>query len=91
MRKKLVIIIGFGGHTKVLLDILKKNLFKIIGFVEKKNIKSFYLNSHNIKTPNGKDYTRHLIGMFFYKYRKMNNRLKHSELKITNIRFWIRN
>jgi len=41
MRKKLVIIIGFGGHAKVLIDILKKNLFKIIGFVEKKNIKSF--------------------------------------------------
>ena len=50
---------------------------------------SNYLNSHNIKTPTGKDYTRHLIGMFFYKYRKMNNRLKHSELKLTNIRFWI--
>ena len=50
---------------------------------------SNYLNSHNIKTPTGKDYTRHLIGMFFYKYRKMNNRLKHSELKLPNIRFWI--
>ena len=50
---------------------------------------SNYLNSHNIKTPTGKDYTRHLIGMFFYKYRKMNNRLKHSELKLTNIRFWV--
>ena len=50
---------------------------------------SNYLNSQNIKTPTGKDYTRHLIGMFFYKYRKMNNRLKHSELKLTNIRFWI--
>ena len=46
---------------------------------------SNYLNYHNIKTPTGKDYTRHLIGMFFYKYRKMNNRLKHSELKLTNI------
>ena len=52
---------------------------------------SNYLNSHNIKTPTGKDYTRHLIGMFFYKYRKMNNRLKHSELKLTNIRFCVRN
>ena len=56
--------------------------------LENKEI-SNYLNSHNIKTPNGKDYTRHLIGMFFYKYRKMNNRLKHSELKLTNIRFCI--
>ena len=52
---------------------------------------SDYLNSHNIKTPNEKDYTRHLIGMYFYKLRKMNNRLKHSELKITNIGFWISN
>ena len=50
---------------------------------------SNYLDSQNIKTPTGKDYTRHLIGMFFYKYSKMNNRLKHSELKLTNIRFWI--
>ena len=41
MRKKLVIIIGFGGHAKVLLDILKKNLFKIIGFVEKKILNLF--------------------------------------------------
>jgi hypothetical protein len=52
---------------------------------------SNYLNSRNIKTPNGKDYTRHLIWMFFYKFRKMNNRLIHLELKITNIRFWIGN
>jgi len=42
---------------------------------------SNYLNSRNIKTSNVKDYTRHLIGMFFYRYRKINNRLKHSELK----------
>ena len=50
---------------------------------------SDYLNSHNIKTPTGKDYTRQLIGMYFYKSRKIKKRLKHSELKLTNIRFWI--
>ena len=50
---------------------------------------SDYLNSHNIKTPTGKDYTRQLIGMYFYKSRKIERRLKHSELKLTNIRFWI--
>ena len=49
---------------------------------------SNYLNSHKIKTPTGKDYTRQLIGMYFYKSRKINRRLKHSELKITNIQFW---
>ena len=50
---------------------------------------SDYLNSHDIKTPTGKNYTRHLIGMYFYKSRKIERRLKHSELKLTNIRFWI--
>ena len=50
---------------------------------------SNYLNSKNIKTPTGKDYTRQLIGMYFYKSRKIERRLKHSELKLTNIRFWI--
>ena len=50
---------------------------------------SHYLNLNNIKTPTGKDYTRHLIGMYFYKSRKINRRLKHSELKLTNIRFWV--
>ena len=50
---------------------------------------SNYLNSNNIKTPKGKDYTRHLIGMYFYKSRKIERRLKHSELKLTNIRFWV--
>ena len=49
---------------------------------------SNYLNSHKIKTPTGKDYTRQLIGMYFYKSRRINRRLKHSELKITNIQFW---
>ncbi len=49
---------------------------------------SNYLNSHKIKTPTGKDYTRQLIGMYFYKSRKINRRLKHSKLKITNIQFW---
>jgi hypothetical protein len=49
---------------------------------------SNYLNSNNIKTPTGKDYTRQLIGMYFYKSRKIKRRLKHSELKITNIQFW---
>jgi hypothetical protein len=49
---------------------------------------SKYLNLHNIKTPTDIDYTPKLIGMFFYKHRKMNQRLKHSELKLTNIRFW---
>ena len=52
---------------------------------------SNYLNSNKIKTPTGKDYTRQLIGMYFYKSRKINRRLKHSELKITNIQFWFPN
>ena len=50
---------------------------------------SEYLNSQNIKTPTGKEYTRQLIGMYFYKSRKIKRRLKHSELKLTNIRFWV--
>ena len=50
---------------------------------------SNYLNSQKIKTPTGKDYTRQLIGMYFYKSRKIERRLKHSELKLTNIRFWV--
>ena len=50
---------------------------------------SNYLNSNKIKTPTGKDYTRQLIGMYFYKSRKIERRLKHSELKLTNIRFWV--
>ena len=37
---------------------------------------SNYLNSHKIKTPTGKDYTRQLIGMYFYKSRKIERRLK---------------
>ena len=49
---------------------------------------STYLNSNNIKTLTGKEYTRQLIGMYFYKSRKIERRLKHSELKLTNIRFW---
>jgi len=49
---------------------------------------STYLNSNNIKTPTVKDYTRQLIGMYFYKSRKIERRLKHSQLKLTNIRFW---
>ena len=49
---------------------------------------SDYLNLNNIKTPTGKEYTRQLIGMYFYKSRKIERRLKHSELKLTNIRFW---
>ena len=48
---------------------------------------SNYLNSKNIKTTTGKDYTRQLIGMYFYKSRKIERRFKHSELKLTNIRF----
>ena len=51
---------------------------------------SKYLNLHNIKTPTGIDYTPKLIGMFFYKFRKTNNRLKHSELKLSNIRFFVK-
>tara|TARA_B100000767_G_C19269734_1_gene330849 strand:- start:183 stop:362 length:180 start_codon:yes stop_codon:yes gene_type:complete len=43
------------------------------------------------KTPTGKDYTRQLIGMYFYESRKIKRRLKHSELKLTNIRFWVSN
>ena len=50
---------------------------------------SHYLNLNNIKTPTGKDYTKHLIGMYFYKSRKIERRLKHSELKLTNIQFWV--
>jgi len=50
---------------------------------------SEYLNSQNIKTPTGKEYTRQLVGMYFYKSRKIKRRLKHSELKLTNIRFWV--
>ena len=48
---------------------------------------SEYLNSQNIKTPTGKDYTRHLIGMYFYKSRKIERKLRYSELKLTNIQF----
>ena len=50
---------------------------------------SNYLNSHKIKKLTGKDYSRQLIGMYFYKSRKIKRRLKHSELKLTNIRFWV--
>ncbi len=32
---------------------------------------SNYLNSNKIKTPTGKDYTRLLIEMYFYKSRKI--------------------
>jgi len=32
---------------------------------------SNHLNSRNIKTPTGKDYTKQLIGMYFYKSRKI--------------------
>jgi len=49
---------------------------------------SEYLNSQNIKTPTGKEYTRHSIGMYFYKSRKIERRLKHSELKLTDIKFF---
>ena len=49
---------------------------------------SEYLNSKNIKTPTGKEYTRQLIGMYFYKSRKIERRLKHSELKFTDIKFF---
>ena len=48
---------------------------------------SEYPNSQNIKTPTGKDYTRHLIGMYFYKSRKIERRLRLSKLKLTNIQF----
>ena len=49
---------------------------------------SNYLNSNNMKTPTGKDYTRQLIGMYFENLRKIERRLKHSKSKLTNIRFW---
>ena len=49
---------------------------------------SEYLNSKKIKTPTGKEYTRQLIGMYFYKSRKIERRLKHSELKFTDIKFF---
>ena len=51
---------------------------------------SDYLNSKNIKSPNGTEYSGNLIGSHFYKLKKRNNRLKHSELKLTNIRFWVK-
>ncbi len=47
-----------------------------------------YLNSQNIKTATGREHTRHSIGMYFYKSRKIKRRLKHSELKLSNIRFF---
>ena len=50
---------------------------------------SNYLNSHKMKTPTGKEYTQQLIGIYFYKSRKIDRRLKHSELKLTKIRFWV--
>ena len=34
-KKQLVIIIGLGGHSKVLLEILKQKSFKIIGYTDK--------------------------------------------------------
>ena len=43
---------------------------------------SNYLNSNNIKTTTGKEYTRQLIGMYFYKSRKIERRLQHSELNL---------
>jgi len=51
---------------------------------------SNHLNLHNIKTPTGINYTPKLIGMFLYKYRKMNKRFKHSELKLNNMKFWVK-
>ena len=48
---------------------------------------SNHLNSRNIKIPTEKDYTKQLIGMYFYKSRKIEKRFKHSELKLTNIFF----
>ena len=49
---------------------------------------SNYLNSKKIKTPSRKEYTQQLIGMYFYKSRKIDRRLKHSELKLTNHKMW---
>jgi hypothetical protein len=51
---------------------------------------SDYLNSKNIKSPKGTEYSRNLIGSHFYTLKKRNNRIKHSKLKLTNIRFWVR-
>ena len=51
---------------------------------------SKYLNLHKIKTPTEIEYTPKLIGMFFYKFRKYHNRLKHSELKLSNIRYFVK-
>ena len=45
---------------------------------------SEYLNSQNIKTPTGKEYTRQLIGMYFYKSRKIERRLKKTFRTKTN-------
>ena len=49
---------------------------------------SNYLNSNKIKTPTGKDYTRQLIGMYFYKSRKINRRLNHSHTICGLILHW---
>ena len=47
-----------------------------------------YLHYHKIKTPTGKDYTRQLNGMYFYKSRKTNRISGHFELKTSKIQFW---
>jgi hypothetical protein len=44
-------------------------------------------DGYNVK--NGKKKLN--VGMYFYKSRKIEKRLKHSELKLTNIRFKISN
>jgi hypothetical protein len=45
---------------------------------------SNYLNSDKIKTPTGRDYTRQLFGMYFYKSRKIERRLKKTFRTKTN-------
>ena len=92
----LIITFDVNLKTQVLTKVRKQKRFEDIHNLINKLYEegmgnkeiSNYLNSNNIKTPTGKDYTRQLIGMYFYKPRKIKRRLKHSELKITNIQFW---
>ena len=92
----LIITFDVNLKTQVLTKVRKQKRFKdihnLINQLHEEGMGnkqiSEYLNSQNIKTPTGKDYTRQLIGMYFYKSRKIERRLRHSELKLTNIQFW---
>jgi len=91
----LIITLDVNFKTQVLTKVRKHKRFEeihnLILTLHNQGLRnkeiSNYLNSNNIKTPTGKDFTRQLIGMYFYKSRKIERRLKHSEFKLTNIRF----